>query len=110
MSTSSQFPVLLNVTVNERDNHCDIKADITGFRAKNVCVSSWEDSLIVEMQAEDKPGQSYYLGEVEPEVYRRVIPLGFAIKADKFMTHYQDGKLTISVAKRIDHPASAHAA
>ncbi|MFK7892076.1 MAG: Hsp20 family protein [Granulosicoccus sp.] len=101
MSTDAKFPVLLNVNISETDNHCDIKADITGFHARNVNVTPWEDSLVVEMQGDDVPGQSYYLGEVEPECFRRIIPLGFQVNDGKVITHYQDGKLNINVAKQI---------
>lgn len=101
MSTNSQFPVLLNVTIAEKENHCSVKADIRGFRARNVRVTTWEDSIIVEMRKEDEPLQSYYLGEAEPEIYRRLIPLGFEINPASVMTHYQGGKLEISMAKRI---------
>ncbi|MFK7857361.1 MAG: Hsp20/alpha crystallin family protein [Granulosicoccus sp.] len=106
MSTNPKFPVLLNVTVAETDNHCSVKADIKGFRAKNVRVIPWEDSLIVEMRTEDEPAHSYYLGELEPKSSKRVIPLGFEIKANSVMTHYQSGKLRISVAKRSSQVAT----
>jgi len=101
MSTNAQFPVLLNVTIAETDDHCTVKADITGFRAKNVRVTPWDDSLIVEMTCEDRPLQSYYLGEPEPEAFKRVIPLGFKVRTDSVMTHYQSGKLKIGVAKSV---------
>jgi HSP20 family molecular chaperone IbpA len=107
MSTNSKFPVLLNVTKIEGNNHCDIKADITGFRVQDVSVTAWEDCLIVEMQSRQEPGQSYYLGAVEPESYRRVIPLGFQINAHDVRTHYQNGKLSINVTKLAQESSSA---
>jgi len=100
MSTNPDFPVLLNVTLDESENHCDVNADIRGFRASSVHVSAWQDSLIVEMRVEDDSVKSYYLGEAEPKVTRRLIPLGFEINQSKVLTHNLDGKLKISVAKR----------
>lgn len=109
MSSKTEFPVLLNVKIAETEDHCNVRADITGFRAKNVRVTSWQDSLVVEMRREDRPAQSYYLGEVDPEIYKRVIPLGFEINGDTIMTHYQSGKLSIGVAKRVNNASSTEA-
>ncbi len=100
MSKNNQFPVLLNVKLNDSENHCHVKADITGFRASSVRVTPWDDSLIIEMRTEHEPDQSYYLGEVEPSSFRRVLPLGFPVDEKDIMTHYQYGKLDISIAKR----------
>jgi len=99
MTTNAQFPVLLNYAINESENHCDIKADITGFRAKNVRVSCQEDSLIIDMQTDHESPKSYYMGEVEYENFRRQIPLGFPVNGNQVLTHYLNGKLSISVTK-----------
>jgi len=105
MSTNPQFPVLLNVTFSESDRHCDIKADITGFRAKEVRVTTWDDSLVVEMDTENESPQSFYLGESDPVRLRRIIPLGFKADSNRIMTHYQGGKLDINVMKQVSESA-----
>lgn len=105
MSTNPEFPVLLNVTLNETADHCDVIADIGRFRANSVNVSAWQDSLIVEMQIDDESEYSYYLGEAEPKVARRIIPLGFQIDKSQLLTHYKGGKLMVYVAK-LDSTAS----
>lgn len=100
MSTNEDFPVLLNVTLTHGDDHCQVKADITGFRANSVRVTPHDDSLIIEMKSSHAPDQSYYMGEVEPTSYRRIVPLGFSVEDQNILTHYQYGKLDISVTKR----------
>lgn len=99
MSTRKQFPVLLNVDISETTDSYLISADVTGFSAESVNVSAWQDSLVVNMSTGHEPGQSYYLGEVEPEHYRRVIPLGFAIGDDDFYSKYNSVTLDIIVKK-----------
>ena len=99
MSTNPDFPVLLNVTLNESEEHCDVTADIRGFRANCVNVSAWQDSLVVEMHTPDESGHSYYLGESDPKVIRRIIPLGFRVDASQLLTHFKDGRLKVYVAK-----------
>ena len=89
MSTNPDFPVLLNVTLNESNDYCDVTADIRGFRANCVSVSAWQDSLIVEMKTEDESNQSYYLGEAEPKLIRRLIPLGFQVDASQILNSLQ---------------------
>ncbi len=107
MSTNSQFPVLLSVTISESDSAYEIHADITGFHADDVTVTAWEDSLIIEMQSKHEENQSYYLGEFEPESYRRVIPLGFQLCQDRIESRYNNGTLTINVAKLVDQSVTA---
>ena len=100
MSTQSQFPVLLNVDIVENESAYSIEANITRFQAQNVRVSSWEDSLIIEMQTCYESNQtSFYMGELELETYRRVIPLGFDLSGIDIHTAYRDNKLTIGVSK-----------
>ena len=108
MSTKSQFPVLLGVQIKESENTCEISADIRGFYANDVNVTAWQDSLIIEMTTQHEPSQSYYLGELEPESYRRVIPLGFAVDSKSLMTHYNNGALEILVHKSVaaDQPVT----
>lgn len=107
MSTKSQFPVLLGVEITEGENACEICADITGFHADNVSVTALENTLIIEMTSRHEPGQSYYLGELEAEGYRRVIPLGFEVEDQSIMTHFNNGKLDILVHKQAHANASA---
>ena len=99
MSTHSQFPVLLSVDISETDDTYLIAADVKGFNAESVNVTSWQDSLIVNMTTRHESGQSYYLGELESEQYRRVIPLGFSICDDDFYTNYSSGTISIYVKK-----------
>jgi len=99
MSTNPDFPVLLNVSIDESQTHCNVTADIRGFRASSVYVRAWQDSLVVEMQVSDEVNHNYYLGEPEIDITKRIIPLGFEVKQSKVLTHYRDGKLKISVAK-----------
>ncbi|MFK8081201.1 MAG: Hsp20/alpha crystallin family protein [Granulosicoccus sp.] len=99
MSTRNQFPVLINVDITETIDSYLIEADIAGFRAENVKVSSWQDTLVIEMQTTQESSQSYYLGELESECYRRVIPLGFNIKDNNIHTKYSTGTLSIFVDK-----------
>ena len=101
MSTQKQFPVLLGVNVVENDDDYKLKIDISSFQASSVDVSSQEDTLIVEMVTRGEPGQSYYLGEMESETYRRVIPMGFSIDANKIQTHNRHGILEINVCKPV---------
>lgn len=100
MSTNANFPVLLNVKLTHGNDHCHVKADITGFRANSVRVTPHDDSLIIEMKSAHEPDQSYYMGEVEPTSFRRIVPLGFPVEHQDILTHYQYGKLDISVARR----------
>lgn len=99
MSTNPQFPVLLNVSMSEGDEHCDIRADITGFRAKYVRVTPWEDSLVVEMEVQQAPPQSYYMGEMDLQTVQRIIPLSFEADPKSVITHFMDGKLDVFVTK-----------
>ena len=99
MSTQKQFPVLLGVNVVENDSDYRLKIDISRFQASRVDVSTWEDSLIIEMVSEGEPNQSYYLGEMETETYRRVIPMAFPIDGSKVETHNCHGILEINVCK-----------
>jgi len=103
MSTRHQFPVLLSVDISETENTYLIEADITGFRAENVNVKPWQDSLIIEMHTGQEQTESYYLGEPQPEYYRRVIPLGFRISNKCFETQYIAGNLKIYVRKPANH-------
>lgn len=107
MSTNPQFPVLLNVTLHEGEYHCDVKADITGFRAQSVRVTAWDDSLVVDMLTESQPTENYYLGEMEPTNVRRIIPLGFAVEPSKIISHYNDGKLSLNVMKKTDKTSTS---
>ncbi|MFK7997710.1 MAG: Hsp20/alpha crystallin family protein [Granulosicoccus sp.] len=99
MSTHKQFPVLLSVDITETNDIYLITADITGFRAENIKVTAWQDSLVINMMTAHEPDQSYYLGELAPEHYRRVIPLGFEIHDEDFNTHYTAGVLKIYIRK-----------
>jgi len=95
--------VLLSVDIAETESTFLIDADITGFRADSVNVTPWQDSLIIEMETGHDPGQSYYLGELESEYYRRVIPLGFGISEASIDTRYDcdNGNLKVWVKKPI---------
>ena len=99
MSIKRQFPVLLSVDISESDTAIDIQTDISGFRAENVSIMTWQDSLIIEMQSACESGQSYYLGELEPEFFRRVIPLGFALQERDVTTRFLNSELQIRVSK-----------
>lgn len=99
MSTSKRFPVLLHVDISETENSIKIDIDITGFKTQNVSVSTWQDSLLVEMKREHQFGDSYYMGELEPETFRRVVPLGFPVSAENYQMQFSLGRLNINVAK-----------
>lgn len=102
MSIKSQFPVLLSVSISESDSAYQIHADVKEFNAENVTVSTWEDTLVIEMQASHAKNQSYYLGEPEYTNYRRLIPLGFPLCQDRIDSQFNKGTLTINVTKIVD--------
>lgn len=99
MNTKKRFPVLLNVDISQTENSVEIEADITGFKTQNINVSTWQNSLVIEMTREHERGDSYYMGELEPESYRRVVPLDFPVDAGTFQTQYSLGAMRIVVAK-----------
>lgn len=107
MFIQNQFPVLLSVDISETDNTYLIQADITGYRSENVKVTSSQDSLILEMATQQEPGQSFYCGELEPEYYRRIFPLGFHISNDDIDTKYSSGTLNIYVNKTANRKRAA---
>ena len=49
MNTKKRFPVLLNVDISQTENSVEIEADITGFKTQNINVSTWQNSLVIEM-------------------------------------------------------------
>lgn len=99
MFTQKQFPVLFNIEISETRKTYLIKADIRGFHAETVEVTPAKDTLIVKMETRHEPGQSYYLGQLEPEYYQRVIPLGFNISDEQFYTKHNSGILSIHINK-----------
>ncbi|MFK7857640.1 MAG: Hsp20/alpha crystallin family protein [Granulosicoccus sp.] len=99
MSTHNQFPELLNVDITETDLNYLIKANIAGFHAESVNVTTWQHSLVIEMQTMPELGQSFYLGELGHDHYRRVIPLGFNINNYDFHTKYSPDTLEVHVRK-----------
>lgn len=99
MNKPAQYQHLVGVAINESAQACNISADITGYHANDVSVTADDDALIVEMISKHQPGQSYYLGELEPERQVRKIPLGFQADVNSVMTHFNHGKLEILVHK-----------
>jgi len=106
MSLIPEFPVLLNVTLTENEDHCDLVADIRRFRARSVNVSVWQDSLVVEMQVDNDSVGSYYLGESDPKLVRRLIPLNFQVDPNQVLTHFKSGVLKVYVSKLKDASTS----
>jgi len=99
MSTHKQIPVILNVDITETIDTFLIEADISEFRAESINVSSSQDSIVIEIETRQEPTESYYLGELDSEYYRRVVPLGFAVSHEDFRTQYSTGTLSIHVDK-----------
>ena len=106
MSLIPEFPVLLNVNLIETEDHCDVVAEIKRFRARSVNVSAWQDTLVVEMQVDNDSEGSYYLGEADPKLVRRLIPLNFQVDPSQVLTHFKGGVLKVYVAKLKDESTS----
>ena len=103
MSRPSPIPDLLSIEITENHSSYQIAVDITGFNPENVKVSAAASALIVELVSTHNPGDSYYLGELESECYRRIIPIGYELNAGDLVKRYENGVLQISVTK----PASS---
>lgn len=103
MSRSSPIPDLLTIEFTENKSSYQIAVDVAGFNPENAHVSVAGRALIVELVSKHDPGDSYYLGELESECYRRIIPIGYEVNADKLVQQYENGVLQISVPK----PASS---
>lgn len=101
MSSLTQFPALLAVDIIENDSSYKIVANVKGFRENNVSVTKWHDSIVIELTTDsDSNQENFYLGELDVETYRRVIPLGFEIEQSDIQTSLDGGKLTVNVAKQ----------
>ncbi len=107
MSTKSQFPVLLNVTISEGDSAYEIYADVSDFDAESVSVSAWEDTLIIDMQSRHENHPSHGSGALETTSHRRVVPLGFQLRQDRIESNYNNGTVIINVDKIVDESVMA---
>lgn len=99
MTSSEPIPVLSNLVVSETSDYFNIKMEVGSFNTENVNITPWGDSLIIELHAEHEQGQSYYLGELEPEYFKRVIPLGINVSDNDLQSSIDLNQLIINVKK-----------
>lgn len=99
MSTSHEFPVLLNVNISESASSYIVRTDLSQFKVEHVDVGVWQDCLVIEMRTSWLATRGNRLSEIMPTCYRRLIPLGATIVDDDLTTDLLDGTLVIRINK-----------
>ncbi|MFK7891786.1 MAG: Hsp20/alpha crystallin family protein [Granulosicoccus sp.] len=99
MSIKPHLPALPSVAITETDRLFKITVDMSDLHVSDTAFSVSEDTLVIDMISEHEQGQSYYLGEMQAESYRRIIPLGFETSEQAISKNCDNGVLEIRVPK-----------
>ena len=88
--------------VAETDKHYEISVDLPGLKPEEFNVELKEGHLWItgeRRQETEEKGKAYHRVERMHGQFRRVIPLGMDVDADRVGAEYKDGVLRITVPK-----------
>jgi HSP20 family protein len=88
--------------IAESDKAYEISLDLPGMKPEDFTVEVKDGNLWItgeRKQQMHEEGKTYHCVECQYGQFRRVIPLGESVKADKIQAEYKDGVLRLSVPK-----------
>lgn len=90
------------VNISETDEAVEIEAELPGFKAEDIEVTSQQRALIIEANRSssiNEKDKNYHVVERSSGSYRRIVPLDFEIDAESIKALCKDGVLTVTVGK-----------
>jgi len=93
-----------SLDVSETDNQFRVTAELPGMEEKDVEVTFADGVLSIagehkEEKEEKDEDEKYYLRECSYGSFRRALPLGDRVDADKVKAKFKNGKLTVILPK-----------
>ena len=90
------------VNVAETDEHYEVTVDLPGLKPEDLNLELKEGHLWItgeKQEEKEEQGKTYHRVERRYGQFRRVVPLGSAVKESDIQAHYKDGVLSVTLPK-----------